>query len=55
MTSVQPKPVHRLPVRFQTNRLKNFFPSDWHREHRIVSVKADLLKVAGVVPGGLGT
>jgi hypothetical protein len=41
------------PVRFQANRLKNFFPSEWHREHEIVYVKADLLKVAGRVPGGV--
>ena len=41
------------PVRFQANRLKNFFPSEWHREHQIVYVKADLLKVAGRVLGGV--
>ena len=41
------------PVRFQANRLKNFFPSGWHREHQIVYLKADLLKVAGCVPGGV--
>ena len=41
------------PVRFQASRLKNFFPSEWHREHQIVYVKADLLKVAGRVPGGV--
>jgi hypothetical protein len=41
------------PVRFQANRLKNFFPSEWHRDHQIVCVKADLLKVAGRVPGGV--
>ena len=35
------------PVRFQANRLKNFFPSEWHREHQIVYVKTDLLTVAG--------
>lgn len=39
------------PVQFQANRLKIFFPSEWHREHQIVYVKADLLKVAGRVPG----
>ncbi len=39
------------PVRIQANRLKNFFPSDWHRDHQIVDMKADLLKVAGRVPG----
>ncbi len=41
------------PVRFQANRLKNFYPSEWHREHQIVYVKADLLKVTGRVPGGV--
>lgn len=41
------------PVRFQASRVKNFFPSEWHREHQIVYVKADLLKVAGRVPGGV--
>ena len=41
------------PVRFQANCLKNFFPSEWHREHQIVYVKADLLKVAGRVPGAV--
>jgi hypothetical protein len=33
--------------------VKNFFPSDWHREHQTVYVKADLLKFAGRVPGGV--
>jgi len=41
------------PVRFQANRLKNFFPSEWHREHQIVYVKADLLKVGGRMPGAV--
>lgn len=41
------------PVRFQANRPKNLFPSEWHREHQIVYVKADALKVAGRVPGGV--
>ena len=30
------------PVLFEANRVKNFYPSDWHREHQIVYVKADL-------------
>jgi SAM-dependent methyltransferase len=38
------------PIRFQANRLKSFFPSEWHREHQIVYVKVDPLKVAGRVP-----
>lgn len=41
------------PVQFQANRLMNFFPSEWHREYQIVSVKADLMKVARRVPGGV--
>jgi hypothetical protein len=44
---VQPADQNRFidcPVRFQSNRLKNFFTSEWHRQHQIVSVKADLLK-----------
>ena len=32
------------PVLFEANRVKNFFPSDWHREHLIVYVKADLAR-----------
>ncbi len=32
------------PVRFQTARIKNFFPSKWNRDHNIVYVKADLIK-----------
>jgi glycosyltransferase involved in cell wall biosynthesis len=39
------------PVRFQLNRIKNFFPTDWHQFHNIVYVKADLLKFDGRVPG----
>lgn len=41
------------PVRFQANRLKNFLLTEWHREHQIVYVKADLLKFAGRVPGAV--
>lgn len=39
------------PVRFQLNRIKDFYPSEWHRFHQIVYVKADLLKFSGRVPG----
>lgn len=39
------------PVRFQDNRIKNFFPSEWHQLHNILYVKADLLKFNGRVPG----
>ncbi len=48
----QAKFIHS-PILFEPNRIKNFFPSDWHREHHIVYVKADLLKVAGRMPGGV--
>jgi O-antigen biosynthesis protein len=41
------------PVRFQLNRIKNFFPTDWHQLHNILYVKADLLKLTNLrVPGG---
>lgn len=30
------------PVRFEANRVKNFYPTDWHREHQIVYLKKDL-------------
>jgi glycosyltransferase involved in cell wall biosynthesis len=39
------------PVKFQTQRINNYFPSDWHRQHQIKHVKADLLKFSGRVPG----
>lgn len=40
------------PVKFQLTRIKNFYPSDWHKTHEIVYVKADLLKLSGQrVPG----
>lgn len=41
------------PVKFQLNRIKNFYPSDWHEMHQIVYVKADLLKFDGRTPGGV--
>jgi len=41
------------PVKFQLNRIKNFYPSEWHRFHQIMYVKADLLKFDGRVPGGV--
>jgi glycosyltransferase involved in cell wall biosynthesis len=34
------------PVRFQLNRIKNFFPTEWHKTHNILYVKADLLKIS---------
>lgn len=39
------------PVKFQLNRIKNFFPTDWHKTHNIVYVKADLLKFSGRTAG----
>lgn len=39
------------PVKFQLNRIKNFYPSAWHETHKILYVKADLLKFAGRTPG----
>ena len=33
------------PVRFQGNRIKNFYPTDWHKTHNILYVKADLLRL----------
>jgi glycosyltransferase involved in cell wall biosynthesis len=39
------------PVRFQLNRIKNYYPSEWHRFHQILYVKADLLKFSDITPG----
>ena len=39
------------PVRFQTPNVRNFFPSEWHKLHNIVYVKADLYKFHGRTPG----
>lgn len=33
------------PVRFQGNRIKNFYPSEWHKTHNILYVKADLIRL----------
>ena len=41
------------PVKFQLNRIKNFYPTEWHKFHHIMYVKADLLKFDGRVPGGV--
>ena len=32
------------PVLFEANRVKNFYPTNWHREHQIMYVNADLVK-----------
>ena len=34
-----------MPVRFQANRIKNFFPTEWHETHKILYVKSDLLRL----------
>jgi len=34
------------PVRFQLNRIKNFFPNEYCKTHNILYVKADLVKVS---------
>ncbi len=39
------------PAKFQMTRVKNWFPSDWHKAHNIAYVKADLHKFAGRTPG----
>jgi hypothetical protein len=42
------------PVRFQLNRVKNYFPSTWYQTHNILYTKADLVKlVEGERPPGL--
>lgn len=39
------------PVRFQESRAKDFFQTHWHRTNNVPYVKADLVKVAGRMPG----
>lgn len=44
------------PVRFQCPYVNNYFPTEWHRQHNIVYVRADLIKLTGLddprlVPG----
>jgi len=38
-------------VRFQLNRLKEYYPSPWYEQNKMPYVRADLLKFAGRVPG----
>jgi SAM-dependent methyltransferase len=33
------------PVRFQLNRINNYFPSEWHKFHNILYTKAHLVKL----------
>lgn len=39
------------PVKFQLNRIKNFYPNDWTKFHQIMYVKADLVKFTPDTPG----
>ena len=39
------------PVKFQLSRIKNYFPSEYHKIHNIVYVRADLVKYDGRTPG----
>ena len=39
------------PVKFQLNRIRDFFPSEFHEFHRIPYVAAHLLKYNGRTPG----
>jgi len=39
------------PVKFQLNRIKNFYPNDWTKFHQILYVKADLVKFDENTPG----
>ena len=41
------------PVRFQANRIADFFPTEFHQTHNIVYTRADLVKIAGRMPGGV--
>lgn len=43
-----------LPPLFQPTRIKNFYPTEWHKTHEIIYVKADLLKPFNLTstPGG---
>jgi len=41
------------PVKFQLSRVKNYFPSEWHEQHNILYVKADLVKFQGRTPGAI--
>jgi hypothetical protein len=42
------------PVKFQLNRILNYYPSDYHKLHDIVYTKAHLVKLDGdnIPPGG---
>jgi glycosyltransferase involved in cell wall biosynthesis len=44
-TKKQQNSYINCPVRFQLNRIRNYFPSPWHRLHNILYVQADLLKL----------
>ena len=42
------------PVKFQLNRISNYFPSDWHKFHNILYTKAHLVKLPddSIIPQG---
>ena len=42
------------PVKFQLNRISNYFPTDWHKFHNILYTKAHLVKLPddGIIPQG---
>lgn len=43
------------PVKFQLNRIINYFPSEWHKTHNILYTKAHLVKLTDNevnIPGG---
>lgn len=52
-TRAQQAAYINTPVRFQLNRIKNFYPNEWCQAHDIVYVKADLYKFDGRTPGGI--
>jgi len=41
------------PGAYEAEVLGQCHPPEWHREHQIVYVKAELWKVAGRISGGL--
>ncbi len=52
-TKAQQAQFINTPVKFQLNRLENYYPSDWHKTHLITYTKAHLVKLMdGVVPAG---
>ena len=46
-TKAQTAAYINKPVRFQLTRIKNWFPSDWHKLHEITYVTAHLTALKG--------